>query len=39
MSLSGTVRWSRDARTGIELDETLTPEMREWVSLQLMSRH
>lgn len=39
MSLSGTVRWSRDARTGIELDETLTPEMREWVSLQLMSRN
>lgn len=38
LSLDGTVRWSHDGRTGVELDETLTSEAREWVSFQLMSR-
>jgi hypothetical protein len=38
ITLEGTVRWSRDGRTGIEFDEVLSPEVRDWVSLNLMSR-
>ena len=38
ISLDGTVRWSRDGRTGIEFDKTLPAPVRDWVSLNLMSR-
>lgn len=38
LTVAGTVRWSHDGRTGVELDATLTPEAREWVSFQLMAR-